>query len=153
MENNNIENNKIITEIYENSDENKNLGYTAICNYIKNFDVNYNVNYNVNFTLNFVKKHNSVPENEIDALDPYYEEGKHVWKFYINDIDIEFNWEESVPYSFGNVILKYPENIDKMNLENVRRNVIEFFCCPCYGCKNYDEYITKYGIGYQKSSI
>ena len=38
--------------------------------------------------------------------------------------------------------------MDKTKLENVRRDVINFFSCPTYFAKNYDEFIKKYGIQY-----
>jgi len=75
-------------------------------------------------------------------------EGKYVWKFCYNEVFIEFYWEDEVPFSGGKVILQYYKNIDKNKLENVRKNIINFFSCPTYNAKNYDEYIKEYGIFY-----
>lgn len=38
--------------------------------------------------------------------------------------------------------------MDNTKLENVRREIINFFSCPSYDVKNYDEFIKEYGIKY-----
>ena len=92
----------------------------------------------------FIKKNKSIPIDEIDALDPHYSVGFYIWNFCYNEVFIEFYWEDSIPFSSGEVKLKYVKNMDNTKLENVRRDVINFFSCPTYNAKNYDEYIKKY---------
>ena len=77
-----------------------------------------------------------------------YSAGFYVCNFWYNEIYIEFYWEDSIPFSSGEVKLKYDKNIDKNKLENVRKDIINFFSCPNYNVNNYDEYIKKYGIQY-----
>ena len=130
----------MLFEIYESGEFNGKCGYTEICNYISELGIECK--------KDFIKKHDKIPEDEIDALDTRYMEGKFVWKYCYNEVFIEFHWEDSVPFSGGEVILQYHKNIDKDILENIRRDIINFFCCPTYSAKNYDEYIKEYGISY-----
>jgi len=128
----------MLCEIYESGKYNKILNSEKICDYINKLEVKYE--------KKFIKKHKSVPIDGNNALNSHYIAGFYVWNFCYNEIFIEFYWEDSIPFSSGEVKLKYVKNIDKTKLENVRRDIIDFFSCPTYGAKNYDEFIKKYGI-------
>jgi len=116
----------------------KTLNYEEICKYINKLGLECE--------KKCIKK--NIPIDEIDALDPHYSIGFYIWNFCYNEVFIEFYWEDSIPFSSGEVKLKYIKNMDKTKLEIVRRDVINFFCCSTYGAKNYDEFIKKYGIQY-----
>jgi hypothetical protein len=128
---------EILCEIYESGEYNKTLNYEEICKYINKLGLECE--------KKFIKKHKSIP---INALDSHYSIGFYIWNFCYNEVFIEFYWEESIPFSSGEVKLKYVKNMDEAKLENVRRDVINFFSCPTYGAKNYNEFIKKYGIQY-----
>lgn len=130
----------MLCEIYVSGEYNETLGYEEICKFINKLGVECE--------KKFIKKNKSIPIDEIDALDPYYSVGFHVWNLCYNEVFIEFYWEKSVPFSSGEVKLKYVKNMDKTKLENVRRDVLNFFSCPTYDAKNYDEFIKKYAIQY-----
>jgi len=129
-----------LCEIYESGEDNETLNCEEICKFINKLGVECE--------KKFVKKHKSIPIDEIEALDPYYSEGYYIWNFCYNEVFIEFYWEDSIPFSSGTVKLKYVKNMDNTKLENVRREIINFFSCPSYDVKNYDEFIKEYGIQY-----
>lgn len=146
--------NKIISEIYVSGEFNNGLNYTSINNYISKIGVEYAsfLMKNLNGILQ-----NTINETDIDELSNLGETRNtqrcYTWIFIHNDVYIDVSWRDEGIFSCGDMVLKYHENIDKNKLEICRRNLINWFCCPTYDAKNYDEYIKKYEIEYYTPKI
>lgn len=137
-----LESNKqTVYEIYELSEFNKIICFSEINEYLSKLGIQ--------FIRTFIPDHNDVPENEVDALDPYYSQGRFVWKFIYNDVCVKL-WfkDDSAGYEYGEFILMYPKDITKEKIERTRADLINWFSCPTFNTKNYEEFINNYGINY-----
>lgn len=132
----------ILYEIYESSDT---FSYTKFINYIRSFGEKCKPE--------FIKKHKNIHVDEIYALDPRFMEGKYEYKYVYDEIMVKISWYDDIIFPNGEVILKYCKDIDKNKLENLRRKLINSFCCPFEETKTYDDYIKKYGINYYTPKI
>lgn len=137
-------NNQTIWEIYELGEFNKTISFSEINKYLSKLGVQ--------FTRVFISDHNDIPENEVDALDPYYSQGKYEWKFIYNDVYVRLWFQNDLNgFEFGEFILMYPKDINTVNLECTRADLINWFSCPTFDAKNYNEFMGKYGISYYTS--
>ena len=134
-------NNQTIYEIYSQGEFNEIISFSEINKHLSKLGIQ--------FVRTFIKDHNDVPENEVEALDPYYSQGKYEWKFIYNDVCVRL-WfrDDLVGFEFGEFILMYPKDINTVNLECTRADLINWFACPTFDAKNYGEFIDKYGISY-----